>query len=196
MARETAEQKLLKIIEAGGAAGKTAKAVKRPAKSSPLVSIRHLNQLLILGLIACIGILGYEIKNGVTYLQQPVDLSVAAVVPSRSIVAFTPPAKSLAYFLDTINTRNIFKPYEEKVEQGTSKTPVKPTLARIMDKYKLVGIAWLDLPETASVMIENKETGLTQFLREGEKLDDVTVKAIFTDRVVFSYENEEITIKL
>ena len=66
----------------------------------------------------------------------------------------------------------------------------------MMSKYKLVGIAWLDLPETASIMIEDTHKKETFFLKQGEQLEGVTVKTIYTDRAVFSHENEETTIKL
>ena len=69
-------------------------------------------------------------------------------------------------------------------------------LVEQMAKYKLVGISWLDLPETASVMIEDMQKNKTFFLKQGEQLEGVTVKAIYTDRAVFSHENEETTIKL
>ncbi len=69
-------------------------------------------------------------------------------------------------------------------------------MAQLMSKYKLVGIAWLDLPETASIMIEDTQKKETFFLKQGEQLEGVTVKTIYTDRAVFSHENEETTIKL
>ena len=65
-----------------------------------------------------------------------------------------------------------------------------------MSKYKLVGVAWLDVPESATVMLEDTGKHETHFLKEGDKIEDVKVKTIYTDRVVFSYANEEITIKL
>jgi hypothetical protein len=65
-----------------------------------------------------------------------------------------------------------------------------------MSRYKLVGIAWLDLPETACIMIEDTRKNETLFLKQGEQLEGVTVKTIYTDRAVFSHENEETTIKL
>ena len=65
-----------------------------------------------------------------------------------------------------------------------------------MSKYKIVGVAWLDVPESATAMLEDIGKKETHFLREGDKIEDVKVKTIFTDRVVFSYANEEITIKL
>ena len=65
-----------------------------------------------------------------------------------------------------------------------------------MSKFKMVGIAWLDVPESATVMLEDTATHMTHFLKEGDKVEDVIVKIIYTDRVVFSRANEEITIKL
>ena len=65
-----------------------------------------------------------------------------------------------------------------------------------MSKYKIVGIAWLDVPESATVMLEDTTTRMTRFLKEGDKIEDVIVKTIYTDRVVVGYANEEIVIKL
>jgi hypothetical protein len=65
-----------------------------------------------------------------------------------------------------------------------------------MSGYKLVGIAWLDLPETASVMINDTKKNKILFLKKGEQLEGITVKTIYTDRAVFSRDNEETTIKL
>jgi len=36
-------------------------------------------------------------------------------------------------------------------------------LARGCPKYKLVGVAWLDLPDTASIMIEDSTSKTTYF---------------------------------
>ena len=103
-----------------------------------------------------------------------------------------PSTPSVDYYLQIINERNIFKPYVAKTVQ---KAAVRG-LVQLMSKYKLVGISWLDLPETASVMIEDIQKNETFFLKQGEQLEGVTVKAIYTDRAVFSHENEETTIKL
>jgi len=65
-----------------------------------------------------------------------------------------------------------------------------------MSKYKIVGIAWLDLPETASVMILDIQKKKILFLKKGEHFEGITVKTIYTDRAVFSDGSEETTIKL
>jgi hypothetical protein len=94
--------------------------------------------------------------------------------------------------LRQINERDIFKPYVPKIAR---KAAIQG-LVQLMSRYKLVGIAWLDLPETACIMIEDTRKNETLFLKQGEQLEGVTVKTIYTDRAVFSHENEETTIKL
>jgi hypothetical protein len=198
MAKETAEQKLLKILEASGqslpkAGGGFPTGKKPPFKLQ--FSIQMLNVLLILGIVVCLVVLGLEFQSGSALLQGQVDLTLDDQVPHRSTEVAFPKAKDISYYAQKISSRNIFKPYEkEQLAKATG--PVKSSLANKLSKYKVVGIAWLDLPESISVMIEDTKTNMTYFLREGEKLDDVTVKTIYTDRVVLSCENEEITIKL
>ena len=122
------------------------------------------------------------------------DFDLTGIGPHSGDVA-APTAHDISYYAQKIGARNIFKPYEKEQLEKVS-VAAKPDLAKKLSKYKLVGIAWLDLPESVSVMVEDTATGMTYFLREGEKLDDVTIKTIYTDRAVFGYENEEITIKL
>ena len=66
----------------------------------------------------------------------------------------------------------------------------------LASKLKLVGISWLDSAETASIMMEDTESGITYFVGQGEKVKELTVKKIYTDRVVLTYEDQEVTIKL
>ena len=201
MAKETAEQKLLKILETSGQAPSSS--VKAgggiPMGKGPQLklqfSARMLNAVLILGIVGGLVVWGLEIQSGSALLQQQVNSTSDEAIPRHSTDVVPPTVKDISYYAQKISTRNIFKPYE-KEQLGKASGPIKPSLASKLSKYKVVGIAWLDLPESISVMIEDMKTGMTYFLREGEKLDDVTIKTIYTDRVVLSYENEEITIKL
>jgi hypothetical protein len=198
MAKETAEQKLLKILETSGQLPPKSMAAA-PKVKGPHVklqfSVKMLNGLLILGIIACFVVLGLEFQSGSALVRKQVEFSLDASIPHRSLDASETKTKDIAYYAQKIGERNIFMPFEKEVLDKAN-VPVKPTLAKKLSKYKMVGVAWLDLPESASVMFEDSATGSTFFLREGEKLDDVIIKAIYTDRAVLSYENEEITIKL
>lgn len=198
MAKETAEQKLLKILEASGkmpASAPASNASKAPVKSAIKFrfSVQMLNAILLIGVVVCLAVLGLEIQSGSQLLSKQVDFDVNTSVIRAGDVAELKP-KDIAYYAQKIGVRNIFKPFEK--EQLDKASATKPNLAQKLSKYKLVGVAWLDLPESASVMVEDTTNGMTFFLREGEKLDDVTIKTIYTDRAVFGYENEEITIKL
>ena len=134
----------------------------------------------------------FEMRSGFSLLNQAVEFPRESKTDvSLSDIAL-PSTPSADYYLQKINERNIFKPYVPKV----AKTAAVQGLAQLMSKYKLVGIAWLDLPETASIMIEDTQKKETFFLKQGEQLEGVTVKTIYTDRAVFSHENEETTIKL
>jgi len=194
MAKESAEEKLLKMMQKSS----PSVAAKPPASAPPkkkfkfTFSIGALNTLLFLGIVACLVALALEMHSGITLLHQEVAFPFESKTDvSLSDIAL-PSAQSADYYLQKINERNIFKPYVPKV----AKKAAAQGLAVLMSKYKLVGVAWLDLPETASIMIENTQNNKTFFLKQGEQLEGVTVKTIYTDRAVFSHENEETTIKL
>jgi hypothetical protein len=199
--KETAEEKLLKIIEAtkkakGGAAGApVVVAAPKPSGLQVVFSPRNINMVLIAAVLAGFLFLVYQIKTGISLLNEEVSISADGSLPSNLAAASLPQTKDVVYYIDKVSSRNIFQPYEKKTD--TAAAPAGDTaLKSRISKYKLVGVAWLDVPESATVMLENTTTHETRFLREGEKIDDVTVKTIFTDRVVFSYANEEITVKL
>lgn len=192
MPKETAEEKLLKIMQKSGAPAPSTPAAPRTRKKSFAFSIRTLNQILLVGIIICAAGLAYEMQSGMSLLQKNVDLSGDVKTPTAIAELALPVSKASAYYLEKISTRNIFRPYEAQM----GKSPTAQNLAKRLAKFKLVGVAWLDLPETASIMVENTEDHSTYFIKQGEQLEGVTVKTIYTDRAVFSYENEETTIKL
>jgi hypothetical protein len=199
--KETAEQKLLKIIEASKKAQAAASGVA-PSQASFKKSnrrfsftIHQINYFLLAGAVASFIFFGYQIQSGFALLQEPVNFSVDSGVSKDPMDMFVPQMKSIAYYLDRVNTRNVFQPFEKK-EAGADAPTGQAALEKKMSKFKIVGIAWLDLPESATVMLEDNAAHMTHFLKEGDKIEDVFVKTIYTDRVVFGRANEEITIKL
>ena len=193
MSKESAEEKLLKMMQkTAPVAVKSSVSTPAKKKFSFTFTISTLNAILFLGIFGCMIVLGYEMRSGFSLLSQSFGFpSGSKTDVSLSDIAL-PSSQSADYYLQKINERNIFKPYVAKV------APKKAIqgLAQLMAKFKLVGISWLDLPETASIMIEDTQKNETYFLRQGEQLEGVTVKTIYTDRAVFSHENEEMTIKL
>jgi hypothetical protein len=194
MAKESAEEKLLKMMQKSSpsVAAKSSAPVSPKKKFKLAFSISALNTLLFLGIFVCIIALGLEMRSGLSLLHQGVEFPAESTGTASLSDAAMPSSQSAEYYLQQIKDRNIFKPY---VAKAVGKKAIQG-LIQLMSKYKLVGISWLDVPETASVMIEDKQKNETFFLKQGEQLAGVTVKTIYTDRAVFSHENEEMTIKL
>ncbi len=194
MAKESAEEKLLKMMQKSAPSVAVKPSAPAPVKKKLkfAFSISTLNVLLFLGIFACIIALGFEMRHGFSLLNRAVVFPPELKTDASLSDVTLPSTPSADYYLQKINERNIFKPYVPK----TAKIAAAQGLSQQMSKYKLVGIAWLDLPETASVMMEDKEKNKIYFLKQGEQLEGVTVKTIYTDRAVFSHENEETTIKL
>jgi hypothetical protein len=194
MTKETAEQKLLKALQKKSGTPTSSTSKKSPSlKDFKLsLSIFQINKILLVAIILCAIFLVFQLRSGIALLHKELDLS-------EGLKASTPPVegnvlpqpKDVKYYTDSFGNRNIFRPYD--ISLGNIS---QPTLAKRLNKYKLVGVAWLDLPSSSTVMIEDTQTKMTYFLKNGEQLEGVTIKTIYTDRVVLSYENEETTIKL
>ncbi|MBI4309947.1 MAG: hypothetical protein HY591_06410 [Candidatus Omnitrophica bacterium] len=194
MRQESAEEKLLKMMQKPGIPQAAAQPASSGNKKTAFVfSMQALNRVLILGIVVCAAGLVYEMRSGLMLMNKEFNFSDDLKTPKAIAEIVFPSARDAKYYLDKVNARNIFRPVDA---QAGGKGPGVQTLARRLAKYKLVGVAWLDLPETASIMIEDIEHKTTHFLRQGEQLEGVTVKTIYTDRAVFGYENEETTIKL
>ena len=195
MAKETAEEKLLKMMQksAPSVAGKASAPVALPKKKFKFTfSVGALNMFLFLGIVACLIGLVIEMRSGFSLLSQSVDFPSGSKEGTALSDIALPSVQGTDYYLQKVNERNIFKPYVPKAAQKAAVQGI----VQLLSKYKLVGIAWLDLPETATVMIEDTDKNKIYFLKQGEQLEGVTVKTIYTDRAVFSHENEETTIKL
>lgn len=193
MAKETAEEKLLKMLQKSGApaAGAKPAAMKSQNKKPFSFSIRFLNQILFLFIVACVVGLVLEMRSGMELINQQVNFTDDVRVPNAIADAALPSSRDAKYYLEKVSSRNIFRPYE-----AVAKNAAVLNLTKRLSKFKLVGVAWLDLPESASIMIEDTQNKTTYFLKQGEQLEGVTVKTIYTDRVVFSDQHEETTIKL
>ncbi len=194
MAKETAEEKLLKVLQkksgvAHAPVGKPSSSVKKVFS----FSIIDINRILIILLVVCGVFLVFQLRSGIGLLTKKIDFAQEANVRPNYEDIGLPKPRNVKFYIDSFGNRNIFKPYDISLGKASSG---QPSLSRRLSKYKLVGVAWLDLPESASIMIEDTRTKTTYFLKTGEQLEGVTVKTIYTDRVVFSYENEETTIKL
>ncbi len=239
MAKDTAESKLLKLIEetdakdkaanpaapavsadvskvlnsvssvgvSGGALGdffqKAIAIFSRGSNPSAASGLRFVNLVLLI----LIGMIGFffmqDFSRGIQQSHEKVVYEVNQVVSDGQEILL-PTVKDVTDYIAAISERNIFRPFEKKVEEAKVVVPLENQ--QIKDKlanFKLVGISWLNSPDTATAMIEDKSRAITLFLKTGEDLSKssenlrgVTLDVIYADRVEFSFQGEKITLNL
>ena len=198
--KETAEQKLLKMIEASSdAATAPAKTQEKVVqKQSVLSVIKKINLFLIVGAVGAAVLLAKEVMAGTDYLTKGIHFNVDQNVinSTRKNDIVMPAAPRLSSYLVGITRRNFFQPFEQ--EEGKTAVGAPGKNAQITQKaahLRLVGVSWLDTIDSASVMVEDSEKNMTYFLKKGERIGDIFVKTIYADSAVLGYDNEEMTIK-
>ncbi|MBF0521705.1 MAG: hypothetical protein HQL24_01470 [Candidatus Omnitrophica bacterium] len=199
-AKETAEQKLLKMIEASSKPGEpsSTKSEKRASKKiSTIALLKISNKFLTVGIIIALGLFLNEVKVGAELSKK--DFSVPesgeAKELSKESANSLPAVADVSIYLAAIKGRNIFVPFEQaEAKPVVDVSTLNRHVAEKTKLYKLVGISWLDNVDSASVMLEDTGKGTTYFLQKGEKIGDIFVKTIYADSVKLGYENEEIII--
>ena len=239
MAKETAEQKLLKLIEstdaqqnagnpaAGAPSGEAQKifqsvsSVGLPSMSMPpflTQAINFFQGLLFSGkrptsfgihefnkiFIVVLFIVGFlfvkEFMNDMKASNQPLVIPLAGNA-AKVIEIALPTNKDLTEYLTAVQRRNIFQPYEPKVEEPSPQAApapveVKPKINDQAKDLKLVGISWQNSPDSATAMIEDGATLVTSFVKQGDQIRGITIETIYADRVILKYEGDELDLKL
>jgi hypothetical protein len=156
------------------------------------LDIRVVNRMLNL-LIFILGF--YFIANftsSAMRLNQPLELEPKIEKNASTGTAALPSLlKATSYYLDKIRERDIFNMGARKAAD-TAKGPSQKLLAAT-ENLKLVGIAWSLDPD---VMIEDTVNQRTMFLKKGQMINnEVKVEAVFKDKVILSYQGEEVELK-
>ena len=97
--------------------------------------------------------------------------------------------RASSYYLEKVRERDIFRMVPKK------QTDIKIVTSKIIEatkNFKLVGIAWSDDPD---IMIEETVSKRTFFLKKGQMISNVKLEAVFKDKVILSYEGEEIELR-
>src|SRR5437867_3320714 len=124
MAKETAEEKLLKALQK-----KSASPVSSTKKSSDKtgfkfsLSIFQLNRFLFLGIIVCIVVLVLQLRSGIALLHKELDVTDEVKASSRLEKVSLPTPKNVKYYIDSFGNRNIFKPYDISLGKATEGQP-------------------------------------------------------------------------
>ncbi|MFH1691524.1 MAG: hypothetical protein ABIC68_03000 [Candidatus Omnitrophota bacterium] len=99
----------------------------------------------------------------------------------------------LAYYLQEITGGNIFDlPVPQAVSQEPEPEPLPQELTSLAENLSLVGIIWSKPPQA---IIEDKTDGKTYLVNRGSKVKIARVKEILKDKVVLSYDKQEIELK-
>lgn len=196
--KESAEQKLLKMMEASSGEGSGASKAKQKVdkKQDLLTAIKTFNKFLILAILGIAVLVGLEVKAGMDLLGK--DINITATSGSNSGASqsgLLPMAQKLPYYLAGAGRRNIFEPYEPGAMLAESRQSDQMNITRKTQSLKLVGISWLDRVDTASAMIEDTDKQVTYFLQKGEEIGNIKVKTIYADSVELGYENEEMILR-
>jgi len=235
MAKETAEQKLLRLIEQGDGSDSSGQPVVSKSSSvdprqvlnavqsvgasfafsSVLANVgglfkgffiytpgqgfgvRDLNKILVMAVGIMTIVFSISLARGIKISNQAISFNQLASAPFSS-KNFLPSFFDVKDYLHTVSLRNIFHPFEQKVieKKQEEEATVVRRISSQTKNLKLVGISWLDTPESASAMVENTENGVTHFLRTGEKINGVTVEAIYADSIVLEFSGERMELKL
>jgi len=201
---ESAEQKLLQMIEASSGASSAAPSTSKPAKKakkkrSVSTILRLVNVGLIVLLLVSFIFLFREISIGSKGYNKKIQFSIDKY-SARKIDqdALFPVIEKVSYYLAKVDERNIFKPYVKPEGSSEVITRAQTSTLEIFKKIeniKLVGVSWMDKVETASVMLEDVQKKKTYFLQKGEKINDIFVKTIYADSALLGYKDEEIIIR-
>ncbi len=158
--------------------------------------VRTVNRYLWLIVFFCGAYFIFSITLFAFNVKEEIQLDMEKSKEFKEALVPSPPTllKKTTYYLEKSRTRDIFDfPTSDKSEdKKDSKT--KSELTSAMENLKLVGISWSDDPE---VIIEDTKRKKTLFLKRGSIITsmDIKIEAIFQDKVILSYKDEEMTLR-
>ena len=194
----TAEEKLLKIIRRKD----QAKAKPDPVKNSdklpghskafgmPARDIDILvgvNRVLIAATIVLAGFVLVRVVSMERSAKKNVVLEDKSALEEVAVKALWPQEKSFSYFESKIGSRDVFfSPWEKP------STPASPDVAMDLAKdLKLVGIV---LDENPKAIVEDVKNNQTLFMSKGETINNAVLKEIKSDKVIFTYNNQDVEL--
>lgn len=160
------------------------------------LDIKRINAILGAGVFTLVGYFVISSTILALNLEKSLTLSSEIKVSRQGITSKTAsPLKKLSYYLEKVRTRDIFNPLTkvvEPTETGEQSHRVGFKIAEATKDLKLVGISWSNDPDA---MIEDRGQNRVYFLKKGEAIGKIRIVAIFKDKVVLSYEGEELELR-
>ncbi len=118
-------------------------------------------------------------------VHEPVQKTVLEDLFSKKEIDMEP----LQVFQEAVVKRNLFN----VAATHSGEIEKKSSIAELVKDYRLKGIALFTAPEG---IIEDATTGHSVFVKEGEKLGQMTVKQIKAESVVLSHDGEDAELKI
>jgi len=205
----TPEEKLLRIIESpGGEAPRNLPRARMNVGSSGLflkawlthyraqftkkVSLKVANRAVVVLCMAATVYLALDFLIGMPNAALIERLEKAARKTSLGnigVEALNP----LSLYLQEIGQDSIFSLPPPPASSATpAQAEAAAALKNMAQTLRVVGIIWSDIPQ---VMIEDTKEGRTYSLNRGSRFKDAIVKEILRDRVILSYDNQEIELR-
>ena len=100
--------------------------------------------------------------------------------------------RAASYYLEKARSKNIFSMTGVVAKKEANVQEERDKINELAKNLKLVGISWSDDPD---VIIEDKKSQQTFFLKKGQKINDFTIKVVFKDRIILSYGREEVELR-
>ncbi|OIO39625.1 MAG: hypothetical protein AUJ71_00255 [Candidatus Omnitrophica bacterium CG1_02_49_16] len=167
------------------------KRIKSPRKMA--VSFTLVNRILLAAVVVALVYVASDTLASALSLTHPSNILPQKEKGLRNLEGKVSPLKEASYYLQKMNSRDIFKEYKEG-ETKKEKKEAKPIEENdAVKNLALVGISWSADPD---VIIEDKAAQRTYFVKRGQRVgNNVKVNAVFKDKVILSIDDQEFELR-
>ncbi len=198
----SSEEKLLKLIRKKNQSGDRRQDPQDPKEDAVPVRKEWKKDLNALGIInvflvvSFLGLLTYMIVRFLAPRDSGGDHVIVKDEADRknTDVAVEPMAdlKDFSSYGPVLDRRDIFNVHFEKQPVGTNAAIPDNTY----DPRRTLRLVGIILDEQEQVIVEDTELKQTFFLHIGEKVNDITVKGIQENKVIFNYQGQDFELEL
>lgn len=163
--------------------------------------LRHLSFCLFTGIIVLIWYLIMALSYnpyGIRLAQKHTKTKeVIKRVPGKQL-RLQPSLQQFPYYGNIFKSHELFKVNEEAEESdsGSSQPRIEPavTIAELVEKFSLMGL--ISVNGTYEAVLQNKQTSHIYYSKEGDTIEELTIKKITSNKVIFQYKKEEASLAL
>ncbi len=169
--------------------------IRMPRISFSLNGFNVLMQLCIAGLVIYLG-MSIRVEFSRLLKHDWAKRPGQATLITTDVKAIASLLQSESYYLNKVKSRNLFGFADEAEEEKVAfkeKPKQEPTKLETMVKtFKLVGISWSNDPDA---IIEDEKAKKTYFVKTGHKINEISVQAIYRDKVILHYLSQEVELR-